>query len=204
MAFRQCLQLPYQVSLIISKCLLQLPPAPPLSAVPWHCQCPQELNSCCVWGKHFRVIDTTTRMGTNSSSLFIDTASFEVCFCSQHGKISRSLLALAAGWLPPPAQHCSHLFPNSWAGSCFVPLPQHLHLPPGPRHSFNPSFLNFFVRFPSLPVYLLPSSGLALHCWANSPPQLSLPAPTVTYNCLRRFWCCPFLQGSTHRAASGT
>lgn len=31
-----------------------------------------------MWGKDFRVIDTTTQMETNSSSLFIGTASFEV------------------------------------------------------------------------------------------------------------------------------
>lgn len=31
-----------------------------------------------VWGKDFRATDTTTQMGTNCSSPFIDTASFEV------------------------------------------------------------------------------------------------------------------------------
>lgn len=96
MGFRQCFQLPYQVSLIISKCLLLIPPAPPAISCAMALSGPQELNSWWVWGEHFRVTDTTTVMGTNSSSLFIDTVSFEVCFCSQHGKISRSLLALAA------------------------------------------------------------------------------------------------------------
>lgn len=200
--FRQCFQLPYQVSLIISKCLLLIPPAPPAISCAMALSGPQELNSWWVWGEHFRVTDTTTVMGTNSSSLFIDTVSFEVCFCSQHGKISRSLLALAA--VSSSTALLPTYSPIHGFSPTFFPLPQHLNLPPGPGHSFKPSFLNFFVLFPSLPVYLLPSWRFVLYCWGNSPPQLSLPAPTVTSNCLGRFWCCPRHRAAPTGAASGT
>lgn len=66
-----------------------------------------------------------------------------------HGTHDTSLtqhhLLQCQGTAPLPAQHCSHLFPNSWVCSHFVPLPQRLNLPPGPGHFFKPSFLGFFL-----------------------------------------------------------